>query len=84
MLVWEIGADKKSLAAVKDSAIYRRLAVAREGRDVFVQDPVLAGAMALISVLSLQLVLDRLVPMLAAALDGDPATKASVAATATG
>jgi iron complex transport system substrate-binding protein len=75
VLVWEIGDSKKALAAIEDSEIYQQLEVAREGRDVFVQDPILAGAMALISVLSLQVVLDRLVPMLATALDGDPATR---------
>jgi iron complex transport system substrate-binding protein len=48
--------------------------VARERRHVFIVDPILAGGLALISVLSLPFVLDQLVPKLAAAIDGDPAT----------
>jgi hypothetical protein len=41
--------------------------VARDDRAVFVEDADLTAAMASISVLSLPLVVDRLVPMLAAA-----------------
>ena len=61
---------------IEEDPLYRRLDVAREDRDIFVDDEVLAAALALISVLSLPLALDRLVPMLAAAVDGNPATVA--------
>lgn len=55
--------------------LYPRLKVAREGRDVFVTDKVLLGSVIFGSPLSLPYALDRIVPMLAAALDGNPATE---------
>ncbi len=55
--------------------LYPKLRVAREGRDVFVTDQVLLGSVIFGSPLSLPYALDRIIPMLAAALDGDPATK---------
>lgn len=73
VLVWELSSPEARPAIEKDP-LYRILEVAREGRDVFIEAPVLAGAMAFISVLSLPIVVDELVPRLAAALDGDPAT----------
>ena len=46
-----------------------------EGRDVFVENlSELGGATSFVSVLSLPILLDGLVPMLAAAIDGDPTT----------
>jgi iron complex transport system substrate-binding protein len=72
-LLWELG-DTAAKQEIQSDALYERLDVAREGRDVFVTDPEVAGGLALISVLSLPFVIERLVPMLAAAVDGDPAT----------
>ena len=61
--------------------IYRTLDVHTEGRDVFLSssEP-LGGATSFVTVLSLPFLLDGLVPRLAAAVDGDPAT--TVATTA--
>jgi iron complex transport system substrate-binding protein len=73
VLLWELG-DASMRDSIESDALYERLDVAREGRDVFVTDPDLAGGLALISVLSLPYVVERLVPMLSAAVDGDPAT----------
>jgi iron complex transport system substrate-binding protein len=73
VVLWEVG-DTASAEAIRSDPLYAQLDVAREGRDVFVTDPDLAGGLALISVLSLPYVVERLVPMLAAAVDGDPAT----------
>jgi iron complex transport system substrate-binding protein len=75
VLVWvKVLAD--DYEAVRDDPLYRRLAVAREGRDLFLDDT-LSGALSFGSVLSLPFALDEIVPMLAAAVDGDPETEAS-------
>lgn len=73
VLVWELSSPD-ARPAIENDPLYRILKVAREGHDVFIEEPVLAGAMAFISVLSLPIVVDQLVPQLAAALDGNPAT----------
>lgn len=54
--------------------------MAREGRDIFLSDEVLSGALTWSSVLSLPYALDRIAPMLAAAVDGDPETEIERAA----
>ncbi len=60
---------------VRENATYRRLAVRTEGRDVFLDEKgTLYEATSFISVLSIPLLVDELVPKLAAAADGDPAT----------
>ena len=56
--------------------VYESLAVHTEGREVFLdsfEDPV-GAATSFVTVLSLPYLLDHLVPKLAAAVDGDPAT----------
>jgi iron complex transport system substrate-binding protein len=73
VVLWEVG-DTASKETIQSDTVYARLDVAQEGRDVFVTDPDLAGGLALISVLSLPYVVEQLVPKLAAAVDGDPAT----------
>jgi iron complex transport system substrate-binding protein len=67
LVLWE-PADLSQLPAVEDNALYQGLAVAREDREVFLTDPVIAGAMAHATVLSLPVVLEELVPELAAAV----------------
>lgn len=67
IVLWE-PADVSQMPAVERNALYQGLAVAREDREVFLTDPVIAGAMAHSTVLSLPLVLDDLVPKLAAAV----------------
>lgn len=71
VVVWELG-DTESEDAIKSDPIYAQLDVASEGRDVFITDETLAGGLALISVLSLPYVVNELVPLLAAAVAGDP------------
>ncbi len=78
LLVWKVfeGSDEQPVPdELANHPLYPKLKVAREGRDVFLTDQVLVGAVAFGSPLSLPYALDRIVPMLAAALDGDPATK---------
>src|SRR5690606_23253679 len=71
---------------------YQALPVHTEGREVLLSsydELAIGGATSFVSVLSLPYLLDNLVPMLVAALDGDPATTAvapapeAVAASAT-
>jgi iron complex transport system substrate-binding protein len=73
-LVWfaNPGPAKK----VRDNKVYKRLSVRTEGRDVFLPETgELYEATSFISVLSIPLLVDELVPKLAAAVDGDPATE---------
>lgn len=62
--------------AVTGNPVYAQLDVAEQGRDVFL-DGELAAAFSFSSPLSLNYLLDRLPPQLAAALDGDPGTPVS-------
>ncbi|ADB30422.1 periplasmic binding protein [Kribbella flavida DSM 17836] len=76
-LVWF--PTKGGTAKLQNDPLYKNLAVRKQGRDVFVEenhDDALYGATSFVSVLSLPIVLDQLVPKLAAAVDGDPATTA--------
>lgn len=75
VILWELG-DPALEAEIHDDPVYEQLPAAQEGRDVFVTDLDVAGGLALISVLSLPFVIEALVPQLAAAVDGDPATTA--------
>jgi iron complex transport system substrate-binding protein len=60
---------------VRDNKVYRRLKVRTEGRDIFLpENGTLYEATSFISVLSIPLLVDELVPKLAAAADGDPST----------
>jgi iron complex transport system substrate-binding protein len=72
-LVWF--ADPGPAEKIREDRIYRRLAVRREARDIFLaENGTLYDATSFISVLSIPLLVDELVPKLAAAADGDPAT----------
>jgi iron complex transport system substrate-binding protein len=72
-LVWF--ANPGPAEKVRENKVYRRLKVRTEGRDVFLpENGELYEATSFISVLSIPLLVDELVPKLAAAADGDPAT----------
>jgi len=77
LLVWNAGFTPDLPADLADNPLYQQLEVTREGRDVFLVDKVLSGALTWSTVLSLPFALEGLVPMLAAAIDGDPGTKAT-------
>lgn len=68
VLFWELGAAEGMRAAIEAKPLYPGLDVVRGGRVVYVDDPLLAGALAHATVLSLPTVLEALVPMLAAAV----------------
>lgn len=73
VLIWFVGDGG---AQLEEDPVYNRLRVAREGRDLRIDEASDYGnAFSFASVLSLPYLLDRLVPQLSAALDGDPATR---------
>ena len=72
-IVWLDGAGVEGLGG----PLYEGFDVHTEGREVFLDsfnDP-LGGATSFVTVLSLPYLLEGIVPMLAAAVDGDPATE---------
>lgn len=72
VIVW-IASTDEGRQAILDLELRERLDAAQEGREIFL-DPILGGALSFSSPLSLPYALDRLVPALAAAVDGDPDT----------
>lgn len=72
-LVWL--ADDSTEATLRTDALYSSLDVVAQGREVFVREgePV-NNAVSFVTPLSIPLILDELVPRLATAVDGDPAT----------
>jgi iron complex transport system substrate-binding protein len=75
-LVWIVNSVDTDRPRIEAEALYQQLEVAREGRAAFVENLApLGGALSFVSVLSLPLLLDELIPMLDAAVDGDPATR---------
>lgn len=67
VVLWE-PAVLELLPEVENNAIYQTLDVAIDDRDIFMTDPIVAGAMAHASVLSLPVVLDFLLPELTRAV----------------
>lgn len=68
--------DPTSAEGPLGGPLYASLSVHTEGREVFIDSygTTLGGATSFVTVLSLPYLLDELVPRLAAAVDGDPAT----------
>ncbi|MFD6550198.1 ABC transporter substrate-binding protein [Streptomyces sp. NPDC058398] len=75
-IVWIVSDTARDEAKLHKDALYADLKVARQNREVFIKETSDYGnAVSFVTVLSLPYMLDRLVPQLAAAVDGDPATK---------
>lgn len=75
-LVWIVSDIPKDRAKLRGDPLYGRLRVAKQQRDVYVQDSTNYGnAVSFVSVLSLPFVLKTLVPQLSAAVDGEPSTE---------
>jgi iron complex transport system substrate-binding protein len=72
VIVW-IGGDELTIASLVESPLRAGMAAVQAGREVFL-DVELGGAFSFGSPLSLPYLLDKLVPELALAVDGDPAT----------
>lgn len=74
-VVWIVADPTAAAAKLHTDKLYGGLNVVKEGREVFIDEAAEYGhATSFISVLSLPYLLDRLVPQLAAAVDGDPTT----------
>ncbi len=78
LLAWFEAAEDPGPADLLADPLYQGLDVFTEGRDLYLGYDLYGGALAFNSILSLPFVLDELVPQLAIALDGDPATKAEL------
>ncbi|MFC8074186.1 iron-siderophore ABC transporter substrate-binding protein [Streptomyces sp. NPDC057307] len=77
-LVWLMTDPAKDGPKLHKDPLYGKLAVVKEGREVLVKEPSDFGyAVSFGSLLSVPYTVDRLAPMLAAAVDGKPATKVS-------
>ena len=73
VLLW-ISSDPAVSEAIKAHPLRQQLTAVSEGREIFLGQ-MQAGAFSFSSVLSLPYLFDTLVPQLAAAADGDPATE---------
>lgn len=79
-LFWLVFSDSTQ-EDIEDDPLYQQLDVATEGRDFFISvDDVLAASISFGTVLSLPFAIEGLVPILVAAIDGDPTTEATPAA----
>lgn len=77
-IVWIVSDVAEDEAKLHKNPLYADLNVAKQGREVFVKETSDYGnSVSFVSVLSLPYMLERLVPQLAAAVDGDTATKVS-------
>lgn len=73
---WIVPDTTGAVAKLHADKLYGDLDVVKQGREVFIKETSDYGnAVSLSTVLSIPYVLDRLVPQLAAAVDGNPATK---------
>ncbi|GLW07630.1 ABC transporter substrate-binding protein [Microtetraspora sp. NBRC 13810] len=76
VVVWTVPDLAKDVTTLRADPVYKDLKVVKESREVFLGESTDYGAaFSFVTVLSLPYVLDRLVPQLAAAVDGDAATK---------
>ncbi|WP_061289305.1 iron-siderophore ABC transporter substrate-binding protein [Herbidospora cretacea] len=81
LIIWTVPDTTKDVETLHKDEVYKDMKVTKEGREVFVGESTNYGvAFSFVTVLSLPYVLDRLVPQLAQAVDGDPATKVEPAA----
>ncbi|AUI58653.1 iron-siderophore ABC transporter substrate-binding protein [Amycolatopsis sp. BJA-103] len=75
-LVWLIDTPAKAQEIFGKDALYTGLKVAKEKREILIENEGTYGsAVSFVTVLSLPYVVDRIVPQLAAAVDGDPKTE---------
>ncbi|GAA4906221.1 iron complex transport system substrate-binding protein [Nonomuraea thailandensis] len=78
VIVWSVTDVAKGEQTLHGDTVYKALDVVGEGREVYLPEGTPpSDAVAFLTVLSVPYVLDTLVPRLAAAVDGDPATKTS-------
>jgi iron complex transport system substrate-binding protein len=76
VVVWSVSSVAKDVPKLHADKLYADLNVVGQGREIAVGEDTPYGiAYSFVTVLSLPYLLDRLVPQLKAAVDGDPATK---------
>jgi iron complex transport system substrate-binding protein len=76
VLIWLVDDYAKDKAKVQADPLYAKLAVKTGGRDIYLTNTELVGsATSFVTALSLPYLLDKLVPQMAAAVDGNPATE---------
>jgi iron complex transport system substrate-binding protein len=78
VVVW-VAATQAEIDALTANPVYRAQPAVQEGRDVFPPYDPLGAALSYNNVLSLPFAIDRMVPLLQAAVDGDPATEVPAA-----
>jgi iron complex transport system substrate-binding protein len=69
LIVWNVGHDDALRAEIEGKPLYESLQVVQDGRSVFVEDPIVAGALTWGTVLSIPYAIDELVPLLAGAYE---------------
>ena len=74
VVIWSLG-TYQDRADVEAIPLHGQLKAVERGGEVFLDDELLYGALNFSTVLSLPVLLRQLAPMLAAAVDGDPATE---------
>jgi iron complex transport system substrate-binding protein len=76
VLVWLVDDYAKDKVKIQADPLYAKLGVKTEGRDIFLENNEIEGsATSFVTPLSLPFLLDKLVPQMAAAVDGNPATE---------
>ncbi|MET0326280.1 MAG: ABC transporter substrate-binding protein [Ilumatobacteraceae bacterium] len=70
LLLWNVGHDPELRAQIEAKPLYDQLEVVQAGHSVFIEDPLVSGALTWGTVLSLPYAIDELVPMIADALAG--------------
>ena len=82
VVVWSVSNVAKDVPKLHTDKLYTDLNVVKQGREIAVgEDTPYGVAYSFVTVLSLPYLLDRLVPQLKAAVDGDPGTKVEQPAT---
>lgn len=69
LLVWNIGFDPTARAQIESKPLYPTLEVVQAGRSIFIDDPLVSGALTWATPLSLPFALERMVPQLAEAVE---------------
>ncbi|MBB5791591.1 iron-siderophore ABC transporter substrate-binding protein [Jiangella mangrovi] len=70
LLIWNVGHDDTLRAQIEAKPLYDQLQVVQDGRVLFIEDPLVSGALTWATVLSLPYALEQLVPQLAEVVGG--------------
>lgn len=70
LLIWNVGHDDALRAQIEGKPLYDQLQVVQDGRVLFIEDPLVSGALTWATVLSLPYALEELVPQLAETVGG--------------